>query len=129
MYVCINCLSCLYSLFQHFIYMKSKLKTSVPNVRLQAVILCFQIFKYNLETYNKSCNVPCIGLLQMNAFFITASSATVIYCHIRLTSEVPHRTNSYKHQVIYKVIKTKQNLTTYETYNRTIRDRRRYGRG
>jgi len=66
-------------------------------------------------SYNKSCNVPFIGLLEINVFFITVSSATIIYCHVCLTSEVMHRTNSYIRQMMDKVIKTKQNLTTYQS--------------
>ena len=116
LYIYIYHLSCLYLLYQHFIYIKCELKISVPDVRLQAVqslvsgyrlfspwsqatgcsvpdlrlqavIICFQIFKNNLVTHNKYGNVPFICQLEMNVFFITASSVTVIYCHIRGLSQ------------------------------------------
>jgi hypothetical protein len=88
-------LRCTY-IYQHFISTKSEFNISISDVGLQAVITCFQIFKNNLLTHNKSCNVPFICLLEINVSLITASSETITYCHICLTSDVMHRTNSYE---------------------------------
>ena len=109
--VCINRLSCLYSLFQPFIYIKSEFIISVPNVRLQAVIIHFQIFKNNLLTYNKTCNVPFIGLLEMNVSFITSSPA--LRCVIPIACVTNEREESVfnQHNLFRKMLYS-NNATT-----------------
>lgn len=85
----------LYCLFQHLIYIKSEFRISVHDARMHTVTFCFQIFQNNFVTYSKSRNVTFTCLLEINVFFITASSTAIKYCHICLMEAVTHRTNRY----------------------------------